>query len=49
MAEATLSETEAKLKELQRFRDGLVTKLKQWKLAPKGKVAAEFCALIENA
>lgn len=49
MAEATLSETETKLNELQRFRDGLATKLKQWKRTPKGKAAAEFCTLIENA
>ncbi|CAN5525495.1 hypothetical protein BH18VER2_BH18VER2_10970 [soil metagenome] len=43
MAEATLSETETKLNELQRFRDGLATKLKQWKRMSKGKVTAEFC------
>ena len=49
MAEATLSETEAKLKELQRFRDALERNVKRWKTLPRGPVAAEFCALIENA
>ena len=49
MAAATLSETETKLKELQRFRDALERNVKRWKRLPRGPVAAEFCALIENA
>jgi DNA-binding transcriptional MerR regulator len=49
MAEATLSETEAKLKELQRFREALAHHLRRWKGNSKSKAAAEFCALIEAA
>jgi DNA-binding transcriptional MerR regulator len=49
MAEATLAETEAKLKELQRFRGSLVRHLTRWKRDSKSKAAAEFCALIESA
>lgn len=50
MAEATLAETETKLAELQRFRDGLTANLTRWRGAsPRAKVAAEFCALIESS
>jgi hypothetical protein len=49
MAEATLSETEAKLKELRRFREALARHLGRWKRNSKSKAAAEFCALIESA
>lgn len=48
MAEASLAETETKLRELQRFRDNLTANLKRWRGAPaRNKAAAEFCALIE--
>ena len=47
MAEATLAETQAKLKELQRFRDALANHLARWKRNSK-KAPAEFCALIES-
>lgn len=50
MAEATLSETEAKLKALQKFRDNLAANLTRWrKPARRGKAAAAFCALIESS
>lgn len=49
MAEATLSETETKLKELSKFRDNLTTNLTRWKRQGRGPIAAEFCALIEGA
>jgi hypothetical protein len=49
MAEATLSETETKLKELSTFRDKLTTNLTRWKRKQRGPIAAEFCALIEAA
>lgn len=49
MAEATLSETETKLKEIQRFREALARHLGRWKRNSKSKAAAEFCALIESA
>lgn len=49
MAEATLSETETKLKELSTFRDKLTTNLTRWKRKGRGPIAAEFCALIEAA
>jgi len=50
IAEATLSETEQKLKELQDFRDALKSHVEEWKGQTKsgGKMAAEFCALIES-
>lgn len=49
MAEATLAETEIKLQEIQRFRDGLAANLRRWQRASAAdKVAAEFCALIES-
>ena len=47
MAEATLSETDLKLKQLRAFRKGLADNLERWKTAPGGKAGAEFCALIE--
>lgn len=51
MAEATLSETEQKVRELQKFSEGLGQNLRQWrKLTKQGKnCAAEFCALIESS
>lgn len=49
IAEATLSETETKLKELQKFRDALALNLKRWKHQARGPMAAEFCALIESS
>lgn len=51
MAEASLSEVETKLRELQAFRDGLAENLTRWR-RPSGKrprLAAEFCALIEKS
>jgi DNA-binding transcriptional MerR regulator len=50
MAEATLSETEAKLKQLQSFHDALAANLQKWrKLSSKGAdLKAEFCKLIES-
>lgn len=47
MAEATLAETETKLKELREFKDTLTTNLTRWKRKRHGPMAAEFCALIE--
>lgn len=51
IAEATLSETEIKLKELQGFRDALKQHVEQWRTQSKAgrKMAAEFCALIESS
>lgn len=51
MAEATLSETEEKLTELQRFRDGLKTTLGRWRrrTADARQMNADFCALIESS
>lgn len=51
IAEATLSETEQKLKELQEFRDGLRKHVLEWRTQTKsgGKMAAEFCTLIESS
>jgi MerR family transcriptional regulator, copper efflux regulator len=49
MAEATLAETECKLKELSRFKESLSTNLTRWKRVRRGPIAAEFCALIETA
>ncbi len=50
MAEATLAETEAKLKEMQRFADALSENLARWrKMSGRGRrVADEFCRLIES-
>jgi len=47
MAEATLAETETKLKELRQFKDTLASNLTRWKRTRRGPIAAEFCALIE--
>jgi MerR family copper efflux transcriptional regulator len=47
MAEATLDETETKLKELHQFKDKLTANLTRWKRTRRGPIAAEFCALIE--
>ena len=49
MAEATLSETETKLKELSKFKEALTRNLVRWKRKRGGPMAAEFCVLIENA
>lgn len=51
MAEASLSEVETKLRELQAFRDGLAENLARWRRTSRngGRVAAEFCALIERS
>jgi DNA-binding transcriptional MerR regulator len=49
MAEATLAETEVKLRELQRFHAALQQHVKKWKREPQRRVRAEFCALIQNA
>lgn len=50
IAEATLAETEAKLRELQAFRDSLATNVRRWKRLPaRRKCAAEFCDLIESS
>jgi MerR family transcriptional regulator, copper efflux regulator len=49
MAEATLAETETKLKELRKFKDRLATNLTRWKRKGRGPMAAEFCTLIETA
>lgn len=49
IAEATLAETEIKLRELQEFRDSLAANVKRWrKLPARRKCAAEFCDLIES-
>lgn len=50
MAEATLEETEAKLLDLQKFRDALAANVERWrKLPEQRKCAAEFCDLIESS
>ncbi len=49
MAEATLAETETKLKELHQFKDSLTANLTRWKRKRRGPIAAQFCALIEAA
>ena len=49
IAEATLAETETKLKELHQFKDRLTANLTRWKQKRRGPMAAEFCALIEAA
>lgn len=48
MAEASLIEIEAKLRELQTFRNALATNLVRWRKHPRGNRAPEFCALIES-
>ena len=50
MAEATLAETEIKLRDLQEFRDALSANVRRWKKLPaRRKCAAEFCDLIESS
>jgi len=50
MAEATLAETEIKLRDLQEFRDALAANVRRWKKLPaRRKCAAEFCDLIESS
>lgn len=50
IAEATLEETEVKLRELQSFHDLLATNVKRWrKLPARRKCAAEFCDLVESS
>ena len=49
MAEATLSETDLKLKQLRAFRKALADNLERWKRSPKPKRGSEFCALIEGS
>lgn len=51
MAEASLGEVETKLRELQAFRDGLAENLARWRRTSGsgGRLAAEFCALIETS
>ena len=50
IAEATLEETEIKLKALRKFRDSLAANVKRWrKLPARRKCAAEFCDLIESS
>lgn len=50
MAEASLADVEAKLRDLQAFRDALATNLAQWRKPGSWKNrAAEFCVLIEQA
>lgn len=51
IAEATLEQTEVKLRELQRFRDGLANNVERWRGAAEdgGNAAAEFCKLIESS
>jgi MerR family mercuric resistance operon transcriptional regulator/MerR family gold-responsive transcriptional activator of gol and ges genes len=50
IAEATLTETEEKLRELQNFHDALKKTLARWRRLSgrSGRMAAEFCALIES-
>ena len=50
IAEATLSQTEAKLRELQSFRDALEKNVERWRRQADagGIAAAEFCKLIES-
>lgn len=49
MAEVSLVAVEAKLRDLQTFRDALTKNLTQWrKPGVRTNRAAEFCALIEN-
>lgn len=50
IAEATLAETESKLRDLEAFRDSLRRNLARWKRAPKKACAlSDFCVLIESA
>ncbi len=47
MAEATLLETDLKLKQMCGFRKALASNLERWQKTPQRKAGAEFCALIE--
>jgi DNA-binding transcriptional MerR regulator len=51
MAEATLDETERKLREIRRFANALRANVTRWrKMSGRGKhVLAEFCRLIESS
>ncbi len=50
IAEATLADTETKLRDLQQFRDLLAANVRRWKKLPaRRKCAAEFCDLIESS
>ncbi len=50
IAEATLEETERKLKEMRTFAASLRKQLSRWKDAkPSSRVAADFCKLIESS
>src|SRR5437867_9232380 len=47
IAEATLAETETKLKELYQFKDTLAANLTRWKRKGRGPIAAGFWAVVE--
>jgi DNA-binding transcriptional MerR regulator len=51
LAEASLGEVEARLRELSAYRDALARNLARWRRAPGqgAQSAAEFCALIERS
>ncbi|MBA2434029.1 MAG: heavy metal-responsive transcriptional regulator [Verrucomicrobiota bacterium] len=50
IAEATLAETEIKLRDLQKFRDSLAANVRRWrKLPARRKCPSEFCDLIESS
>ena len=50
IAEATLEETELKLRKLRNFRDSLAANVARWRRLPaRRKCAAEFCDLIETS
>jgi len=51
MAEATLTETQRKLDELQRFHNALAERLARWKKQSKSgnELAPEFRALIQSS
>lgn len=50
IAEATLEETELKLRKLRTFRDSLAANVARWQRLPaRRKCAAEFCDLIETS
>lgn len=48
IAEATLSETTAKLAVLEKFRGDLASNLQRWKKRGSTRARAEFCELIES-
>lgn len=51
VAEAKVAETDAKLRELRRFRDALAKNLQRWQSQSRTgcEAAAEFCLLIESS